>query len=61
MLDCEPSDIDMEPSEGESGGVSVPELRETDVHVLEREREAGPGLVNTGAEETREQSITEQY
>ena len=35
-----------EPSEVERGGVSPPEL---EVHVLERERDAGPGLVKTGA------------
>jgi hypothetical protein len=52
ILDCDPSDIDMDPSEGDKGGVSTPEL--IDVQVLEREREAGPGLENTGTEETRE-------
>jgi len=35
-----------EPSEAERGGVSPPEL---EVHMLERERDAGPGLVKTGA------------
>ncbi len=40
MLDCEPPETD-EPSEAESGGVSVPE--EEDVQVLDRERPAGDG------------------
>jgi len=35
-----------EPSEAERGGVSPPEL---EVHMLERERDAGPGLVKMGA------------
>jgi len=35
-----------EPSEAERGGVSPLEL---EVHVLERKRDAGPGLVKTGA------------
>ena len=45
MLDSEPSGME-EPSEAERGGVSPPEL---EVHVLGRERDAGPGLVKTGA------------
>lgn len=48
MLDCEPPDCD-EPSDMDNGGVSVPELALT---VLEREREAGSGLVNTDWERT---------
>jgi len=35
-----------DPSEAERRGVSPPEL---EVHVLEQERDAGPGLVKTGA------------
>lgn len=52
MLDCDPpSDIEENPSEAaERGGVSPPELDE--VQVLEREREAGPGLEKTGIERT---------
>lgn len=53
MLDCEPPDID-DPSDAESGGVSLPEL---EVQVLERERPAGLGLVNTGAGRTTLKSI----
>jgi len=45
MLDREPSDMG-EPSEAERGGVPPPEL---EVHAPERERDAGPGLVKTGA------------
>ena len=40
MLDWEPPETD-DPSDAESGGVSVPD--EAEVHVLDRERPAGEG------------------
>ena len=42
MLDWEPPEIE-EPSEDDSGGVSAPD--EADVHVLDRDRPAGVGLL----------------
>lgn len=47
MLDWDPPEVE-DPSEAERGGVSAPEL--DDVHVLERERVAGPGREKTGIE-----------
>lgn len=46
-----------EPSDTDKGGVSPPEL---DVHVFERDREAGPGLEKMGCERT-ERKISHQY
>jgi hypothetical protein len=40
MLENDPPDID-DPSEGESGGVSLPELSDAEVQVLDRDREVG--------------------
>lgn len=50
ILDSEPLDIE-EPSDTDKGGVSPP-LAELDVHVLERERDAGPGLEKMDCERT---------
>lgn len=51
MLDWEPSDMEEKPSDEDKGGVSPPEL---DVHVLDRERVAGPGREKTGIAWTKE-------
>jgi hypothetical protein len=46
MLENEPPETDA-PSDGDRGGVSLPELSE--VQVLERDRDTGLGRENTGA------------
>ena len=50
MLDWEPPEIE-EPSEDDSGGVSAPD--EADVHVLDRDRPAGVGLLKNEFSRTR--------
>ena len=49
ILDCDPPEFE-DPSDEERGGVSPPEL---EVHVLERERVVGAGLVKTGTAQSR--------
>ena len=50
MLDWEPPETD-DPSDAESGGVSVPD--EAEVHVLDRERPAGEGRLKMECSRTK--------